>query len=151
MTGENQIDFTEIEVEGDIDQQVIEFTVRESVIEERSSEPGDVVKERFNESSTEWEELDTSYLDQEDDRYVFEATVEDNSIFATTIQTSEEDEEVEDESLTGQFVDSATSTRGLIGLAIIGLLALTFVFRERVKQLIPKRASGESLPGVEFK
>ena len=151
MTGENQIDFTEIEVEGDIDQQVIEFTVRESVIEERSSEPGDVVKERFNESSTEWEELDTSYLDQEDDRYVFEATVEDNSIFATTIQTSEEDEEVEDESLTGQFVDSATSTRGLIGLAIIGLLALTFVFRERVKQLIPKSANEGSLPGVEFK
>ena len=95
VTRENQIDFTEIEVEGDIDQQVIEFTVRESVLEERSAEPGDVVKERFNESSTEWEELDTSYLDQEDDRYVFEATVEDNSIFATTITQQQQEEREE--------------------------------------------------------
>ena len=109
-----------------------------------STHSEEVEVEEIEEEETEVEESEETEEEEEES--------EDTETETETEETDETgEEEVVDESLTGQFVDSATSTRGLIGLAIIGLLALTFVFRERVKQLIPKSANEGSLPGVEFK
>lgn len=92
---DNQISYSNIEVDGEVSSQTITFSVRNSVLEERNASFEQVVKERYSDGS--WEQLDTTHLEELDNSHRFEAETSGNSIFAVAIQeeASAPDEETD--------------------------------------------------------
>jgi len=86
---DDQVDFQEINVEGQVQDAKITFSVSKDVLEERNAGPDQVVKERFDLEKEQWQELNTSYLEELEDRHRFEAEVPEFSIFATSIREQE--------------------------------------------------------------
>ena len=87
---EDQISVEEINVEGEVEDATITFSVSKDRMSERDGSLEDVVKERFDVEEGEWHELETRHLEELDDRHRFEADVPEFSYFATTIKTGEE-------------------------------------------------------------
>lgn len=87
---ESQIGVQEISVEGDVENSTITFSVSKDVLEERDASPEDVVKQRYDSEAQEWQDLETSHLEELSDRHRFEADVPEFSYFATSIETGED-------------------------------------------------------------
>jgi PGF-pre-PGF domain-containing protein len=119
---DNQVSYSNIEVDGEVSSQAITFSVRKSVLEERNASFEQVVKERYSDGS--WEQLDTTHLEELDNSHRFEAETDGNSIFAVAIQeeTSAPDEETDPGNET---VEEKPDKDGMGVLPwIIGLLAI---------------------------
>ena len=143
---ENQISYSNIEVEGETSNQVITFSVKKSVLEERNATASQVVKERYVDGS--WEQLDTRIIEELDDRYRFEAETGGNSIFAVAIQDSQVEEPVDgNQTETNQTDNNQTDTPEepvdtgmgvmpwVVGLLVI-LLAGVVYFREEITDFV---------------
>ena len=91
---EDQISVEEINVEGEVEDATITFSVSKDRLEERNAGPENVFKQRYNSDIGEWEDLDTRHLEELDDRHRFEADVTEFSFFATRIESREDTTEV---------------------------------------------------------
>ena len=87
----NQFDFSKIDMDGDIEDITITFTVRKDVIEEREAEPEDVIKQRLDDD---WVDLETTLIEETDNKYRFESKTEAMSLYAISLKEEEEEEEM---------------------------------------------------------
>lgn len=85
-TRDNQVSFSNIEIDGEVETSNIYFTVDKDTLDERDAEATQVNKERYSEEDDEWETLPTRIDDERDEEFRFEADVEDNSLFAVSIE-----------------------------------------------------------------
>lgn len=86
---DDQVDVQEINVEGEVEDATLTFTVSKDVLEERNADTEDVVKQRFD-SEAGWEDLETRHTEELEDRHRFEAGLPRFSYFATSIQTEDD-------------------------------------------------------------
>jgi len=134
-TREDHIGFQEVEVDGEIEDSIIVFSVRKDTLEERGTDLDNVVKERYNPDTGEWEALDTWEEEELDERIRFGADVPEFSLFAVSAEEVEEepveepvDEEpvideplVETPGFTGRIIESP-------GVFIFGVISVVLLF-----------------------
>lgn len=134
---EDQVDVQEINVEGDVEDSTITFSVSKDRLEERDATPEDVVKQRYDSEAQEWQDLETSHLEELDDRHRFEADVPQFSYFATSIETGESG------GLPWIYI-------GVLGVLLGVLAVLGYKRSEILEALDGINSPDESLPDEDF-
>ncbi|MGM5485160.1 MAG: PGF-pre-PGF domain-containing protein, partial [Nanobdellota archaeon] len=141
-TSDNQIDFREIDIEGEIEDSNITFSVAKDRLDEEDAEPSQVYLQRYDPEDNEWEDLDTFILEEQEEKYMFEAEVPEFSLFATAFRTTTE--ETEDTKPPEQ--DTGRQASPLTGLAIDdlgqGSLIVTIIVALLFALLITDRQMG---------
>ena len=128
-------------LEGKLDKATIRMQLEKSWMIANGFEIGNIAMFKFNKNSNKWDELNTIYVEADDDYYYYEAEVDSFSYFAISekIILSEEEQEEEREEGVLEERELKWWEMVLIVLAALIVLYIIYINKKKIVKLFKKR------------